>query len=84
VDIVSYRMPSADPVLNFRWTVRFHKILAQDHPCLAAIERGDLGYLQHELSRKRLQLSHCTTGGYSLLHVSISHMNYDSVRLMLV
>jgi hypothetical protein len=84
MSIVSYRMPSDDPVLNFRWTIRFHKILAHDHPCLAAIERDDLGYLQHELSRKRLQLSHCTAGGYSLLHVSISHMNYDGIRLMLV
>jgi hypothetical protein len=84
VNIVSYRLPSADPVLNFRWTVRFHKILAHDHPCLAAIERGDLGYLQHELSRKRLSLSHCTAGGYSLLHVSMSHINYDGIQLILV
>jgi hypothetical protein len=76
VSVIGFRIPSCGFTLNFRWNLRHYRILPYDHSCFVAIERGDLGYLQQQLVSKELSLSDCATGGYSLLHVSISfHTN---------
>jgi hypothetical protein len=73
VSVTGFRPRSCDLSLNFRWTVRYHRTLAYDHPYFVAIEKGDLGYLQNQLSSRKLCLSDCIAGGYSLLHVSITY-----------
>jgi hypothetical protein len=76
VSVIGFKIPSCGFTLNFRWNLRHYRILPYDHSCFVAIEKGDLGHLQQQLISKELSLSDCATGGYSLLHVSISfHTN---------
>jgi hypothetical protein len=72
LNVAGFRLPSYDSTLNFRWTVRCQRIHPYDHPSFVAIEKGDLGYIQNEISSKRLCLSDCVAQGNSLLHVSMT------------
>ncbi|CAG5165756.1 uncharacterized protein ALTATR162_LOCUS6835 [Alternaria atra] len=47
------------------------------------IERGDIGYLQQQLSSKELYLSDCSDGGYSLLHFAVGY-NRPAIVSMLI
>ncbi|KAI0570633.1 Arp Ankyrin repeat [Pyrenophora tritici-repentis] len=83
VSVVGFRTRSCDSTLNFRWTLRCHRILAYDHPYFVAIEKGDLGYLQNELSCREMCLSDCIAGGYSLLHYAVRHSRPAIVALLI-
>lgn len=72
VSVAGFRTRPCDATLNLRWAFRYHNILAYNHPYFVAIEKDDIGYLQNQLSSKKLCLSDCIAGGHSLLHVCIT------------
>jgi hypothetical protein len=72
VSVAGYRTRSCDPTLNFRWMIRYHRVLAYDHPHFVAIKKDDICHLQNQLSSNTLCLSDRIAGGHSMLHVSIT------------
>ncbi|CAN9191256.1 unnamed protein product [Alternaria alternata] len=83
VSVAGFRTQPRDATLNLRWVFRYHNILAYDHPYFVAIEKDDIGYLQTQLSSKKLCLSDCIAGGYSLLHYAVRH-NRSAIAMMLI
>jgi hypothetical protein len=57
------------PKLSIRWNLHWVGLFSFGSPVHKAIQRGDVTYLRHQLSSRRLGISDVTVMGDTLLHV---------------
>ncbi|KAF2656072.1 ankyrin [Lophiostoma macrostomum CBS 122681] len=81
--LIAYRAPASPSSLNSRISVRWHRTLPHDSPCLIAVQRNDMNLLQHQISEGDCKLSDCGPGGNTLLHFAAGY-NRPAIVSMLV
>ncbi|KAH8725180.1 ankyrin repeat-containing domain protein [Phaeosphaeriaceae sp. PMI808] len=83
LNLSGYQIPTSTSSLNIRFTIQLRRVFPLTSSCVSAVERGDVLFLQQQLSSGDLKLSDCAPGGYSLLHFA-AYQNQPSVVTMLL